>query len=479
MIPHSDSAPVSADVPRIPSSLSTWRSGLRAALLMPVKLTQMQVGWNQFVVVVLAMLAMQLLTDLAMVGFSGEFVLAGLSGAMLATCLLLFVAWVVANIGSAPEKTLPIAGMFGVLSLFFLALLSILDWFADQPIRIAPWLATWVVNKTAISGWFAMACAVVAWRFIGAPGWRAVSACVFTFFILFVAAIDAFSGNQLWRAPYDPAENEAWWQQRFVLGQEDVFYQQPIQLEAALDAVEPSRGKDINLYFVGAAGFAGQDVFMKEVKYVSGLFARRFDTAGHSINLINNTGKAAEFPIASVTSLGLALDRVGETMDVNKDVLFLFLTSHGSKEHVFSLEFGEFRFNELNPAQLRQLLDESGIRHRVIVVSACYSGGFIDALKEPNTVVMTSAAADKTSFGCSNEAEFTYFGKAYFEQALGKTDSFIDAFELAKPLIAAREKQENFEPSEPAIFIGEKIRPVLAEFSKQQAAARRARLPSK
>jgi hypothetical protein len=136
------------------------------------------------------------------------------------------------------------------------------------------------------------------------------------------------------------------------------------------------------------------------------------------------------------------------------------------------LNFGSMRFNHLDPKRLREMLDKSGIKRRVIVISACYSGGFIDALKDENTLVMSSAAFDKTSFGCSNEADFTYFGKAYFEQALQKTDSFIDAFELAKPVIAKRERAEDFTESEPQIFVGKNIRSTIAELTEQLTAQR-------
>lgn len=172
-------------------------------------------------------------------------------------------------------------------------------------------------------------------------------------------------------------------------------------------------------------------------------------------------------------ALNLSLKRVGAMMDRNKDILFLYLTSHGSKEHQFSLDFGPMQFKDLNPKELRKLLDESGIKRRIVVVSACYSGGFIDALKDENSLVITSAAADKTSFGCSNDADFTYFGKAFFDEALRSTDSFIDAFDLAKPIIAAREKKDDFEPSDPRIFVGDKIRPALLEFDRQLSSARR------
>jgi hypothetical protein len=209
---------------------------------------------------------------------------------------------------------------------------------------------------------------------------------------------------------------------------------------------------------------------MKEVEAVSRLFRERFGAAGKIVELVNNRNSAARLPIATLTSLRASLKRVAEVMDKNEDILFLFLTSHGSKTHRLSLDFWPLRLHELYPAKLRALLDESGIKNRVVVVSACYSGGFIDGLRNENTLVISAAAADKNSFGCSDEADWTYFGKAYFDEALRKTYSFVEALELAKSAISEREKEQGFEPSEPQMALGEAIKPKLLLLQRQLAA---------
>jgi len=238
---------------------------------------------------------------------------------------------------------------------------------------------------------------------------------------------------------------------------EAAFYAQPVVLERELGAVQPGRKDTVDLYFVGAAGYASQDVFMREVRAAATLFAERFDTTGRSVSLINNGAAVMESPVASLTSLRRALAQVGKAMQPEEDVLFLFITSHGSKSHEISLSFWPMRFDALGPAQLKAALDESGIKWRVIVVSACYSGGFVEPLADAHTIVITAAAADRTSFGCSNEAQFTYFGKAYFDQALRETRSFVKAYERARDLVTARELSEGHEPSNPQLNAGAAI----------------------
>jgi hypothetical protein len=206
---------------------------------------------------------------------------------------------------------------------------------------------------------------------------------------------------------------------------------------------------------------------MREVNSVTRLFKERFGAEGRAIRLVNNPGSVLDTPIASATSLKAALHRVAEAMNADEDILVLFLTSHGSETHRFSLDLWPMRFNELDPATLRAAMDEAGIRNRVVIVSACYSGGFVEPLRNPDTVVITAAAADRNSFGCSNEADWTYFGKAYFDEALRGTHSFTKAFEDAKPVIAKRERADGFDPSNPQMAVGTAIAAKLTALERQ------------
>ncbi len=49
------------------------------------------------------------------------------------------------------------------------------------------------------------------------------------------------------------------------------------------------------------------------------------------------------------------------------------------------------------------MIDESGLTNLIVVVQACYSGSFVDNLAAPDRMVITAAAADRTSFGCASE----------------------------------------------------------------------------
>lgn len=140
------------------------------------------------------------------------------------------------------------------------------------------------------------------------------------------------------------------------------------------------------------------------------------------------------------------------------------------------VEYWPLQLDSLTPRMLRDMLDEAKIKWRIIVISACYSGGFVDALKDDHTLVMTASAADRTSFGCGNESNATYFGDALFQHALRFEDSFEKAFEVAKARIAEREKAEGQSPpSDPQIYVGEEM---AAKLTSLEAALRSRRSKS-
>ena len=168
-------------------------------------------------------------------------------------------------------------------------------------------------------------------------------------------------------------------------------------------------------------------------------------------------------PLANTHNLFAAISDFGDKMDVEEDILFLFLTSHGSRDASIQVTMFPLELKRLYAEELQESLDAAGIEWRIIVVSACYSGSFIEPLKTERTVVMTAAADDRTSFGCSSDRDLTYFGEALFRDSFGNDGSLFDRFDEAREAIRTREALEGRTSSEPQIFIGAEIEEKLAE----------------
>ena len=270
------------------------------------------------------------------------------------------------------------------------------------------------------------------------------------------------------RAAPQPAAQQA------PIDVEQVYYRQLTLVDETRAALLPSEPSQPSVYFVGFSAFATQDVFIREIVAARDIVEQRFGTRGRSVLLVNHRETLDEVPIASATNLDVVLARLGKIMNPDKDILFLFMTSHGQRGQL-AVHFPGFNLNWITPERIADVIARAGIRRRIIVLSACFSGSFVPALRAPEALVMTAARADRASFGCSHQRAWTYFGDALFNRSIRETSSLLDAFDNASGLVRKWEATEKLTPSEPQIFVGDVIRPALEglaeRFGRSAAAA--------
>ena len=249
---------------------------------------------------------------------------------------------------------------------------------------------------------------------------------------------------------------------------EPLLYDQPERIQAAVERVQASQHGTPAAFFVGFAGDGDHPIFKREAIFAQSVFADHLGTADRSIELINDVEDRDSFPLATVSGLTDTLKLLTQRMDPGQDVLVIMLTSHGSREGV-AVSNGKLPLLQLGPTELRQALDEAGIKWRVIIVSACYSGVFIDPLKTDSTAVITASDAEHSSFGCDDDRDLTWFGEALLKDALPTTPTLEAAFKKAADLIQKREAAEHLEHSNPQAFFGSAIRQKLAVLENSAA----------
>ncbi|KPG73942.1 C13 family peptidase [Pseudomonas synxantha] len=237
-------------------------------------------------------------------------------------------------------------------------------------------------------------------------------------------------------------------------------------LDDVLAAVPPSTSA-VELYTLALAGDGKQSVFLREADYVSNMLATRFGARGQ-VRLVNHRDHITDRPLATRESLRRAVQTLAERTGP-EDLIFIYMTSHGTHEHELVLDQPRMELADLPADELAAVLAPLKNRDKIIVISACYSGGFIPALKDERTLIMTASRADRVSFGCSEEADFTYFGDALFAQAFNQTDDLQHAFKLAQLHVAEREQADNFEASEPQIWAPKGVIARWQLLRKQQA----------
>jgi hypothetical protein len=280
--------------------------------------------------------------------------------------------------------------------------------------------------------------------------------------------------------------NEPWWRMqqeaggeaRLTAGSEEVLAEQAFVLNNALDRLADERPGLTDLYFVGFAPYGRGDVFRKDVEAARKVMDTRWNTESRSVVLLNNPRTLLTMPFATVTNLRETLNEIGEIIDAEDDVVMLYLVSHGGADHRLAADQWPLSLVQLTPTGLKQLLDDAGIKWRIIVVSACYSGGYIRPLQDDYTLIVTASQSDRTSFGCEDDSDSTFFGEAFFQQGLAKADSIDAAFELAKIRVSERERGEGYSPpSNPQIFVGDAMADKMKTLRKRGAGGATARRP--
>ena len=212
--------------------------------------------------------------------------------------------------------------------------------------------------------------------------------------------------------------------------------------------LSPQRPGVVDAYILSFGLWGPQSVFESEAKGAARVLEARLDGRGRSLVRYNSKARAGALPPALMAAAAAA----GRVLDPEEDVAVLVLTSHGAPEGIGLIAGRQQRL--VRPADVAALLDATRARHRVLIVSACYSGVFARALADERTLVITAAAADRPSFGCRDGATWTYFGDAFFNRALRAEPRLDRAFARARELVTERERREGFDPSNPQIAGG-------------------------
>lgn len=231
--------------------------------------------------------------------------------------------------------------------------------------------------------------------------------------------------------------------------------EQQRRLDAALAALPQHRAGVAEAYVLTIA-LDSDPVFAREAREAARVLAARYDAQGRTLTLAGPDGARDDLPHGSITALLLALSHIGTLMDGNEDALVLYTTSHGM-DLGLAYHYGDSGYGVLSPASLKAALEQAGIRKRVLIISACYSGVFVPALASPDTAILTAAASTRSSFGCVAENDWTFFGDALINRALRQPVTLDEAARMAGRSVAEWETKARFLASLPQVSIGPEV----------------------
>lgn len=222
----------------------------------------------------------------------------------------------------------------------------------------------------------------------------------------------------------------------------------------ALRNLQPQRPGQQDVYVITAAMW-GDPVFASEATQAEAMLRQHLGAEGRSIVMVASGPGPRTYPAATPNNLAAAIGRVGSLIDPNEDLVVIFMTTHGAPDGTAAIREHNRMFAGLRPTHLASLLNQANIRNRVVIVSSCFSGAFIAPLANENTIVLTAAQHDRSSFGCRPENEWTFFGDALFNHGMRNGENLLEAFDSAKRLVERWEREQNLSPaSNPQKYVG-------------------------
>jgi len=395
------------------------------------------------------------------------------------------IAWIALELAIAALFVRPAARTTALAAMF---VLSVIADIAMTAISVdAPFLARaagqpGLIDNAILPGatyallfvWWVGAMTCIVGSLEQQTGWRLLGRIAGLWLALFAANV-AMPHTPVFVPPdFDP-HNANWWETVYAAhraegkprtGQSsgqiaEIEKTQPRLLQQQVAQLTPSRQGETQIYTLAIAGWT-DDVFIKELDGAVEAMDSVLPIKGRTVRLINRRDTVNTIPLANFSNFAAAVHAIGNVMDKNNDVLVLVMTSHGEQSG-FALQLPGGTA-ELTPQQVATALDDEGIRNRVVIVSACFSGIFVPPLANDNTIVITAADAKHTSFGCSPERDWTYFGDAFFHQSLHPGADFQNAFDHARILIHGWEMMDHATPSNPQGSFGGALVAKLAPF---------------
>ncbi len=446
-------------------------AGFRLALFMPLARSDFRIGAEHYATLATFNVLVWCAGSFVRIGSDGVFVSSALPAMLAYIPVALLVCLIVSKLLRDDTLLLVLAVMLASTDLLFEIVGTLIYIGIEEE-----WTTLQVLGQTGIYGTYilwAIASVLrsvhllVPWRMPGAK----TAGVLVTVMVLALAYIPR---NEPWTVVEEERDETS----QPGLMHEEFFHLQGGLLPREINRLAVQRPGIADLYFLGAAPYARQDTFVRELSVVRKLMEAHFDTDNRSLALANHPSTLGALPLATATNLRTSLMQLGEIMNTEEDMLVLFVTTHGSAQHELAFDYPPLQLRQVNPTALARMLADSGIKWKIIVLSACYSGGFIEALKDDNTMIVTASDATHTSFGCEANSEFTWFSRAYFDEALRDeakrgTFSFAGAFERARTAVAEREKAAGYEVSNPQMFVGAGMREKLKTLEARLADAAR------
>jgi hypothetical protein len=215
------------------------------------------------------------------------------------------------------------------------------------------------------------------------------------------------------------------------------------------NAESPTSGK--RLFYIGLALYS-ESWSENDIVELATELKRTSDFAVVPLIASNVLSEPRKFPIADDATIA-AFVKTATERAVPGDIVLVHISTHGA-DGMLARKIGDGAPTALTARALARQLAPLDGRRTVIIISACFSGSLIGDLSSPQRIILTSARADRSSFGCAAGNRHTFFGEAELYGFAQRDRSLRQVFLAIRGDIARMEETKRYRPSEPQVSVG-------------------------
>lgn len=229
----------------------------------------------------------------------------------------------------------------------------------------------------------------------------------------------------------------------------DALLAQQVQAAKAQIAQDPSP----RLLLAGFAMDDRSEAFRHDV-LLAEVVAHQIDPQAVVFKLVNPVpGQEADLPYATKENTEAVLKTLGE-LARPQDKVMLLMSTHGNVG-LLAVHAGRAPIGAVRTADLQRWLEPLRGQPTFLVISSCYSGSFIEPLRQVSRMILTASAKDRASFGCQPNSNNTFFVKELLRQPTLLTQSVRQLMTHASAGVATLETKMGLSPpSSPSFFFG-------------------------
>jgi hypothetical protein len=222
------------------------------------------------------------------------------------------------------------------------------------------------------------------------------------------------------------------------------------QLRAARLLREQSA--ESRVWYLGFAMANDSPAFWGDVQALEAM-ALRLDPRALRIKLNNGPGGQDRWARASAQNIEKVLREVSRAAST-EDLVIVAFSSHGLPG-LLSIRGAGGPDGGLRSDQMRRYLAPLARHPVALVVAACYSGSWIEVLRGPKRIILTSSRRDQTSDGCGPTNATTEFVRLF-------TAEFSPNQSLRHTLHRVTTRMD-LSKQEPLIWVADNMRPLARE----------------